>query len=62
MKEEAVKTYKVPTEAPRDLVEAYFEVKRRALRGVLNHVAYSRTGKAHLKFNEERPSKGLEIF
>ena len=45
-----VKAYKIPIEAPRDLIEAYFEVKRKALREVLNHVAYSRTGKAHLNF------------
>ena len=50
MRGEAVKAYKIPIEAPRDLIEAYFEVKRRALRGVLNHVTYSRTGKAHLNF------------
>ena len=50
MKEEAIKAYKIPVEAPRDLIEAYFEVKRRALREVLDHVAYSRSGKAHLRF------------
>ncbi len=53
MKEEAIKSYKVPIEAPRDLIEAYFEVKRKALREVLNHVAYSQTGKAHLNFKAE---------
>jgi len=53
LKEEAIKSYKVPIEAPRDLIEAYFEVKRKALREVLNHVAYSQTGKAHLNFKAE---------
>jgi len=50
LKEEAIKAYKIPVEAPRDLIEAYFEAKRRALREVLDHVAYSRSGKAHLRF------------
>ena len=50
MGEEVIKSYKVPIEAPRDLVEAYFEAKRKALRDVLDHVTYSRTGKAHLRF------------
>ena len=53
MKEEAIKSYKVPIEAPRDLIEAYFEARRKALRKVLNHVAYSQTGKAHLNFKAE---------
>ena len=39
MRWEAVKGYKVPTEASRDLIGAYFETKRRALREVLGHVA-----------------------
>ena len=50
MREEAIKAYKIPIEAPRDLVEAYFEAKKRALREVLDHVTYSQTGKAHLRF------------
>ena len=50
MGEEVIKSYKVPIEAPRDLVEAYFEAKKRALREVLDHVTYSQTGKAHLRF------------
>ena len=50
MKKGVVKAYKIPIETSRDLIEAYFEVKRRALRCVLNHVAYSQTGKAHLRF------------
>ncbi|MCD6537944.1 transposase, partial [Candidatus Bathyarchaeota archaeon] len=50
MMEEAIKAYKIPVEAPRDLIEAYFEAKRKALRDVLDHVTYSRTGKAHLRF------------
>ena len=53
MKEEAIKSYKVPIEAPRDLIEACFEVRRKALREVLNRVAYSQTGKAHLNFKAE---------
>ena len=46
----AIKSYRVPVEAPGDLMEAYFEAKRRALEEVLSHVTHSRTGKAHLSF------------
>ena len=53
MKEEGIKSYKIPVEAPRDLMEAYLEAKKKALREVLNHITYSRTGKAHLKFEAE---------
>ena len=53
MKVEAVKAYRIPVEAPRDLIDAYFEVRKRALREILKHVVYSRTGKAHLNFNAE---------
>ncbi|MCD6381026.1 MAG: transposase [Candidatus Odinarchaeota archaeon] len=53
MKEEGVKAYKIPIEAPRDLIEAYFKVKRKALREMLNHVTYSQTKKAHLNFKAE---------
>jgi len=53
LKEEAIKSYKIPIEAPRDLIEAYFEARRKALRKVLNHVTYSQTGKAHLNFKAE---------
>ena len=52
MKEEATatKAYKVPVEAPKDLIEAYFEAKKKALEEVLSHITHHRTGKAHLKF------------
>jgi len=53
LKEKAIKAYKIPIKAPKDLMEAYFEAKKRALREVLNHVAYSQTGKAHLKFKAD---------
>nr|MDO8063526.1 hypothetical protein [Candidatus Freyrarchaeum guaymaensis] len=55
MKEEATatatatKAYKVPVEAPKDLIEAYFEAKKKALEEVLSHITHHRTGKAHLK-------------
>ena len=35
--------YRIPVEAPIDLIEAYFEVRKKALREVLDHVAYSKT-------------------
>jgi len=47
---EVVKACKVPIKPPEDLIEAYFKVKGRALREILNHVRYSKTGKAHLYF------------
>ena len=47
------KAYKIPIEAPRDLIEAYFEVKRKALREILSHIIYSQTGKAHLDFRAD---------
>jgi len=53
LKEEAVKAYKIPIETPRDLIEAYFEVKRRALREILSHITYSQTKKTHLNFKAE---------
>jgi len=54
LKEEVVKAYKIPIESPRDLIEAYFEVKKKALREILNHVTYSRTGKTHLNFRADK--------
>ena len=45
MKEGAIKACKIPIEAPRGLIEACFEVKKKALREVLGHSAYSRAGK-----------------
>ena len=53
MKEEVVKAYSIPINAPNDLINAYFEVKKKALREVFSDVVYSRRGKAHLKFKRE---------
>ena len=52
-----VKAYKVPVKAPLDLIEAYFEVKKKALSGVLKHVKYSSSRKAHLHFNKDERRK-----
>ncbi|MEM1757730.1 MAG: transposase, partial [Candidatus Bathyarchaeia archaeon] len=46
---EAVKSYRIPVGAPRDLIEEYFKVKRKALDVILSHVKISR--KAHLEFD-----------
>ena len=46
----AVKSYRIPVEAPRDLREACFEAKKKALEEVLSHVEHSQSGKAHLSF------------
>ena len=58
VKEEAIKAYRIPLkDPPRDLIEAYLAVKRRALRKVMSHVKYSGKGKAHLYFNAEERRK-----
>jgi putative transposase len=48
---EAIKSYRIPLEAPRDLIDAYFEVKKRALEAILSKVRLS--WKAHLEFESE---------
>ncbi|MEM3891729.1 MAG: transposase [Nitrososphaerales archaeon] len=48
---EAVKSYRVPVEAPKDLIEEYFKVKQKALDAVFSHVKISK--KAHLEFDRE---------
>lgn len=48
---EAVKSYRIPVEAPKDLVESYFEVKKKALEVVFSRVKFSK--KAHLDFRRE---------
>ena len=45
---EAVKSYRIPVEAPLDLLESYLEVKRKALELILSHIKFN--GKAHLEF------------
>jgi hypothetical protein len=47
---EVVKSYRIPVNAPRDLIEEYFKVKQRALEYVLSKVRLS--GKAHLSFGK----------
>ncbi|MEM2374562.1 MAG: transposase [Thermoproteota archaeon] len=47
---EAVKSYRIPVEAPRDLIEEYFKVKRKALDAIFSHVKTSK--KAHLEFDK----------
>ena len=48
---EAVKSYRIPVEAPRDLIEEYFKVKQKALDAIFSHVKISK--KAHLEFDRE---------
>jgi putative transposase len=45
---EVVKSFRIPVEAPLDLLESYLEVKRKALEAILSHVKFN--GKAHLEF------------
>jgi len=49
----AVKSYAVPIEAPKDLIDAYLEVKRKALEIVVTHVSYNSKGKARLQLKAE---------
>ena len=48
---EVVKSYRIPIEAPRDLIEEYLRIKRRALEHTLLGVKLSE--KAHLDFSRE---------
>ena len=47
---EAVKSYRIPINAPKDLIDAYFKVKERALEYVLSKVRLS--DRAHLSFDK----------
>jgi hypothetical protein len=38
---EAIKSCRIPVEAPKDLIDAYFEVKKRALDAILSKVKFS---------------------
>jgi len=53
LKEKAVKAYSIPINAPNDLINAYFEAKKKALKEVFSHVVYSQRGKVHLNFKKE---------
>ncbi|MEM3832049.1 MAG: transposase [Thermoprotei archaeon] len=48
---EAVKSYRIPVEIPKDLIEEYFKVKQKALDAIFSHVKISK--KAHLEFDRE---------
>ncbi|MEM1586363.1 MAG: hypothetical protein QXX99_04830 [Candidatus Bathyarchaeia archaeon] len=48
---EAVKSYGIPVEAPKDLIEEYFKVKQKALDAIFSHVKISK--KAHLEFDRK---------
>ena len=49
---EVIKAYSVPMTAPKDLLEEFFKLRKIALEETLKHVKYSKSGKAHLKFNK----------
>jgi putative transposase len=57
---EAIKSCRIPVEAPKDLIDAYFEVKKRALDAILSKVKFS--GKAHLGFGSEDRRKLRDEF
>ncbi|MEM0327533.1 MAG: hypothetical protein QXN53_03040 [Thermoproteota archaeon] len=52
---EAVKSYRIQVEAPKDLIEEYFQVKQRALEAIFSHVKISK--KAHLSLSREDRKK-----
>ncbi|MEM3576473.1 MAG: transposase [Thermoproteota archaeon] len=52
---EAVKSYRIQVEAPKDLIEEYFQVKQRALDAIFLHVKVSK--KAHLNLKAEDRKK-----
>ncbi|MBO3801693.1 MAG: transposase [Candidatus Brockarchaeota archaeon] len=52
---EAVKSYRIPVEAPKDLIEEYFQVKQRALDAIFLYVKISK--KAHLSLSREDRKK-----
>ena len=51
---EVIKAYSVRVEAPRDLIEDYFKLKKTALEEIFKHIVFSRSGKAHLKFGKDK--------
>jgi len=53
LKEKAVKAYSIPINAPNDLINAYFEAKKKALKEIFSHIVYSQRGKVHLNFKKE---------
>ncbi|MEM0219100.1 MAG: transposase, partial [Thermoproteota archaeon] len=52
---EAVKSYRILVEAPKDLIEEYFQVKQRALDAIFLYVKISK--KAHLNLKAEDRKK-----
>jgi putative transposase len=58
---EAIKSYRIPLDAPIDLIDSYFEVKRKALKSIFSHVKFN--GKAHLDFkNDDRKKLRGELL
>jgi len=51
---EAVKSYRIPVEPPRDLIDSYFEIKGRALEAVLSKVRFSEKAHLELKNGDRR--------
>lgn len=61
LKLEAIKSYRIPLDAPIDLIDSYFEVKRKALKSIFSHVKFN--GKAHLDFkNNDRKKLDVKII
>ena len=51
---EIIKSYSIPITAPKDLMEEYFKLRKIALEEIFRHVRYSKSGKAHLKFDKNK--------
>ncbi len=54
---EVIKAYSVPLTAPKDLIEEYFKLRKIALEEIFRHVKFSKTSKAHLRFNKSDRKK-----
>jgi len=57
---EAIKNYRIQVEAPKDLIDVYFEIKKKTLATMLKYVKIS--NKAHLDFRVEDRRKLRDEF
>jgi hypothetical protein len=55
---EVVKSYKIPVEAPKDLIEACFEVRKRALEAILSKIKLSSLWGQADEVREVQPNNG----
>ncbi|WP_457549591.1 hypothetical protein [Archaeoglobus sp.] len=51
---EVIKAFSISVETPKDLVEEYFKLRKVVLDEIFRCIKYSKSGKAHLKFNKAK--------